>query len=89
MRRPGRANKPTRPPAPPCAPLACRLYESVVPLEERVLAHLRSPLAPFCTATGLSFGPGDAGAGGWRNFFVGVVGAVGALEDEVLWPNQV
>ena len=34
---------------------------------------------------------GGAGGGGgaWRNFFVGVVGGVGAVEEEVLWPNQV
>jgi hypothetical protein len=69
----------------------CRLFESVVPLEDEVLRHLRSPLAPFCTTLGLRFGGGDVGeAGGpWRSFFVGVAGAVGAVEEEVLWPNQV
>ncbi|GAB4816582.1 hypothetical protein N2152v2_003628 [Parachlorella kessleri] len=71
-----------------------RLYESVVPLEEGVLQHLQTPLVPFCTAMGLQFGAGDVSAGGgleggaWRNYFVGVVGAVGAVEEEVLWPNQ-
>ena len=60
-----------------------------------MLQHLKTPLVPFCTATGLQFGAGDSSSAGgaeggaWRNYFVGVVGAVGAVEEEVLWPNQV
>jgi len=68
-----------------------RLFESVVPLQDDVVAELTVALEPMCTTSGLQFGVlADArAAGGWANFFVGLVGDVAADEEDILWPNQV
>lgn len=89
-RRPSPAAAPHRPArgrAPP--PSLRRLFESVTPLLPDVVGRLSADIAPFCSVGGLRFGAGDAGSGPWRNFFVGLVGAVAADEDDILWPNQV
>lgn len=70
-----------------------RLFESVAPLLPDLVGRLSADIAPFCaTEGGLRFGApdvGEPGGGPWRNYFVGLVGAVAADEDDVLWPNQV
>ncbi|KAI7842535.1 hypothetical protein COHA_003772 [Chlorella ohadii] len=66
-----------------------KLFESVSPLLPDLVGRLSADIAPFCSVSGLKFGPADAAAGPWRNFFVGLVGAVAADEDDILWPNQV
>ena len=67
----------------------CRLHESNVPLSEEVVEHLEAELEPFCYTAGLTYDGCDELVGHWRNFFIGVVGAVDAQEEDVLWPNQV
>ena len=66
----------------------CRLHESNVPLSEEVVEHLEAELEPFCYTAGLTYDRCDEAVGHWRNFFIGVVGAVDAQEEDVLWPNQ-
>jgi len=69
---------------------ACRLYESIHPLEEQLVAQLDAPLSPLCAVAGLAFERNaDAVSGPWRNFFIGLLGDVAAAEEDVLWPNQV
>jgi hypothetical protein len=79
-------------PPPHCAPILCdcRLYDSLLPLEAAVVERLVSPLSPFCSVQGLRFDAfSDVTVGHWHNFFVGVVGDVAVVEDDILWPNQV
>jgi hypothetical protein len=72
-----------------CA-LGRRLYESIHPLEDALVARLGAPLRPLCAVAGLSFERNaDVARGAWRNFFVGLLGDVADAEDDVLWPNQV
>ncbi|PRW33168.1 hypothetical protein C2E21_7814 [Chlorella sorokiniana] len=66
-----------------------KLFESVSPLLPDLIGRLSADIAPFCSVSGLKFVPADAAAGPWRNYFVGLVGAVAADEDDILWPNQV
>jgi hypothetical protein len=66
-----------------------KLFESVSPLLPDLVGRLSADIAPFCSVSGLKFVPADAAAGPWRNYFVGLVGAVAADEDDILWPNQV
>ena len=69
---------------------ARRLYESIHPLEEQLVARLDAPLSPLCAVAGLAFDRNaDAVSGPWRNFFIGLLGDVAAAEEDVLWPNQV
>lgn len=76
--------------SPACSlPPAHRLFESVSPLLPDLVGRLSADISPFCAVSGLQFGPADAAAGPWRNYFVGLVGAVAADEDDILWPNQV
>ena len=77
---------PPKPPPPPS--FLCRLFESVTPLLPDVVGRLSADIAPFCSVAGLRFGAADAEGGPWRNYFVGLVGAVAADEDDILWPNQ-
>lgn len=55
------------------------------------MGRLSADIAPFCSVAGMSFSAGaaDAAGGGWRNYFIGLVGSVAADEDDILWPNQV
>lgn len=82
----------TNPPAlPHLTPPPCRLFETVSPLLPDLVGRLSADIAPFCSVAGMDFSPAgaDAAAGGWRNYFVGLVGSVSADEDDILWPNQV
>ena len=87
--------RPVSPPHPPQAPPTTpnqsnRLFESVSPLLPDVAGRLSADLSPFCSVgAGMRFSAADEAAGGWRNFFVGLVGGVAAHEDDILWPNQV
>ena len=66
------------------------LYESVVPLDAQVVAHMTTELTPFCSVTGLNFGAlADLRYGPWVNYFIGLVGDVAPDEADILWPNQV
>ncbi len=69
----------------------CRLFETVSPLLPDLVGRLSADIAPFCSVAGMSFSAGaaDAAGGGWRNYFIGLVGSVAADEDDILWPNQV
>lgn len=68
-----------------------RLFETVSPLLPDLVGRLSADIAPFCSVAGMAFSEGaaDAAGGGWRNYFVGLVGSVAADEDDILWPNQV
>ncbi|KAK9824978.1 hypothetical protein WJX81_002512 [Elliptochloris bilobata] len=67
-----------------------RLYESIHPLEDDLVAALDTPLTPLCAVAGLAFERNaDAVSGAWRNYFIGLLGDVAAAEEDVLWPNQV
>ena len=68
---------------------ARRLFESIHPLEDGLVAALDAPLAPLCAVAGLAFERhADAVSGPWRNYFIGLLGDVAADEVDVLWPNQ-
>ncbi|KAL4421129.1 hypothetical protein ABPG77_001524 [Micractinium sp. CCAP 211/92] len=68
-----------------------KLFETVSPLLPDLVGRLSADIAPFCSVAGMSFSAGaaDAAGGGWRNYFIGLVGSVAADEDDILWPNQV
>lgn len=70
--------------------MVAKLFESIVPIEERLLEKLETPISPFYETEGLAFNTmAEYTSGPWRNFFVGLVGEVSAEEDGNLWPNQV
>ena len=58
-------------------------------MDEALVEQLTEPLHCFATTENLAFTDSDRRHGSWRNYFVGVVGAVAADENDVLWPNQV
>ena len=66
-----------------------RVHESTCPVNDAMVEQLTEPLHCFATVEGLAFSDSDRRTGPWRNYFVGVVGAVAADENDVLWPNQV
>eukprot|EP00887_Chlorella_sp_A99_P004435 scaffold30.g4435.t1 len=67
-----------------------KLFESVAPLRPALVDRLRLDLAPFAAVSGLAFGQlADDAEGPWSSYFVGLVGEVAVVEDEILWPNQV
>lgn len=70
-------------------PRVCRLYESICPLSEELVARLTCHMEPFCITQDLAFSRCQARAGPWRSYFIGVVGTFAPDEDDVLWPNQV
>ena len=62
----------------------------MAPLQPDLVDRLGLDLAPFCSTSGLLFSSAcDVHQGPWRNYFVGLVGEVAVVEDEILWPNQV
>jgi hypothetical protein len=76
-------------PTPPRA--ACRLFDTLVPLQQGLVDRLAARPVPFASAGGgMSFTDGaDVRHGPWRSYFVGLAGGVAAAEQDVLWPNQV
>ena len=66
-----------------------RVHESTCPVDDALVERLTEPLHCLATVEGLAFSDSDRRSGPWRNYFVGVVGAVAADENDVLWPNQV
>ena len=72
-----------------CEHMPRRVHESTCPVDEAMVEQLTEPLHCFATVEGLAFSESDRRSGPWRNFFVGIVGAVAADENDVLWPNQV
>ena len=65
------------------------MHESTCPVDDAVVEQLTEPLHCLATVDGLAFSDSDRRSGPWRNYFVGIVGAVAADENDVLWPNQV
>eukprot|EP00884_Botryococcus_braunii_P005634 jgi/Botrbrau1/15071/Bobra.0286s0004.2 len=66
-----------------------RIYQSTSPMNDDFFTALSSPLEPFASADSMTFNNWDERNGPWRNFLVGVVGSMSAMEEDILWPNQV
>lgn len=67
------------------------MYESVCPLDDATVKALTQPLLPFSIveAEAMQFSKCDKAAGSWHNYFVGIIGCLGADDDDTMWPNQV
>lgn len=66
------------------------IFESIIPIEDKVVENVDIQMKPFYETDELVFEEqAELKSGPWRNYFIGIVGEVSAIEDGNLWPNQV